>query len=92
MPGDDGVRPDDDEILAPPREPAKNETPEGAVPQHQGRTGWLRPDENAGLMAEGKVLSDEGRPGTEKSAEGSESEPNEPERAARIRSGGGRRR
>jgi len=86
------VRPDDDEILAPPRKSAKNETPWGAVPRRQGRTGWLRPEENAKLMAEGKVLSDEGRPGTEKGAEDAESEPNEPKHGARIRPGNSRRR
>ena len=90
MPGEDRVRPDDDEILAPPSKSLKNQTPEGAVPRHQGRTGWLRPEENAKLMAEGRVLGDEGRPGTEKGAEDSESEPNEPGRDARMRSGGGR--
>ena len=42
-------------------------------------------------MAEGEVLSDEGRLGTEEGAEGPESEPNESEHGARIRSGGGRR-
>ena len=92
MPGDDDLGPDDDEIPAPPREPPKNETPEGAIPRRQGRTGWLRPEEDAELKAEGEVLSDEGCPGTENSAEGSESEPNEPEHGASIRSGNSRRR
>ena len=86
MPGDDGVRPDDDEVLAPPREPAKNENPEGSVPRSQGKLAWLRPEEDAKLMAEGEVLSDEDRPGAEKGAEGPEREPKQEEHRARIRS------
>ena len=65
--------------------------PEGAVPRRQGRTDRLRPEKDAELMAEGEVLGDEGRPGREKDAEGTESEPNEAEHGARIRSGGERR-
>ena len=86
MPGDDGLGSDDDQDLAPPGEAVNDESPEGSVPQSQGKPGWLRPEEDTELMAEGQVLGHEGGPRTKKGADGAESESNEAEHRERIRS------
>jgi hypothetical protein len=56
-----------------------DESSEGSVPRSQVTLGWLRPEEDTELMAEGQALGQEGRPRRNKGAEGAESEPNEAE-------------
>ncbi len=85
MPGDDRLGPDDDQVLTPPAEAVNDERPEGSATRSQVKPGWLRAEEDTELMAEGEVLGDEGRPGTEKIAEGAESESNQAEHRNRIR-------
>lgn len=65
-----------------------DESPEASVPRSQVKLGWLRPEEDTELMAEGQVLGHEGGPRTNKGAEGAESESNEAEHRERIRSEG----
>jgi hypothetical protein len=39
VPGDDGLGPDDYQVLAPPGEAVNDESPEGSVPASQGKVG-----------------------------------------------------
>jgi hypothetical protein len=50
--------------------------------------GWLRPEEDADLMAKGEVLGEERGARTKKGAEGAESESNEAKHRDRRRSEG----
>jgi hypothetical protein len=50
------------------------------------KLGWLRPEEDSELMAEGQVLGHEGGPRTKNGAERAERESNEAEHRERIRS------
>ena len=77
MPRDDGLGLDDDQTLPPRGRALKDKGPEGSVPRSQVKLGWLRPEEDTELMAEGQVLGHEGGPRTNKGAEGTESESND---------------
>ena len=63
----------------------KDESPEGSVPRRKRKTGGPRPQEDAELMPQGKVLGRHLGPRAEQGDEGPQKESNQAEHAERIR-------
>jgi len=70
MPGNDRFRLDDDERRTPARPQVQQPCAQQAVHRSESNAPTLRPSKHVNLVAEGKDLQLQGRPGLEAGAEG----------------------
>ena len=79
VPGDHGLRPDQDQAVFPAAPATQGQGPEGSVPAREGQSGVSRPFEDTELVPEGQDFSREGRASANQGDQEAKEEPDQGE-------------